>query len=87
MSRSVDNGERGQSGVVLSIRRTDAGVEVTMDDVLLERAGPGRDRLWRHDAFVTFADVSREQLSGAMTDEDLKRFGQFVFGAIAARTK
>ena len=83
--RSSDDGERGPVGILLSLRKDGSGIEVTMDNVALDRATGFRDsrnRLWRHEWFTTFLNLPPEFDRSVFTQEKLANFGLTVLGSI-----
>jgi hypothetical protein len=80
MARSKDDGIRGQHGLCISMRPTNGTLELTLDTVAL--ASP-TSRTWRHDVFVTFADLDLAQARRfSFTDEQLANFGRLALGAL-----
>ncbi len=85
--RSSDDGERGPIGILLSLRKDGSGIEVTMDNVALDRATgfrESRNRLWRHQVFTTFLNLPPELDRSFFTQEKLANFGLTILGSIYA---
>jgi hypothetical protein len=83
--RGSDDGRRGQAGLVLSIRRDATEVELTIDDVTLERSSGvsnSNERLWRHERFVTFLRLPPEMPIDGFSKEQLADFGLTIIGCV-----
>ena len=83
--RPIDNGRRGEAGVLLSIRRNAEEIEVTIDDVRLEKPAGLRnsdERVWGHDRFITFLQMPSEMREGTFSNEQLANFGLTIIGCI-----
>ncbi len=83
--RPSDDGRRGETGLLLSIRRDATEIELTIDDVGLERPSGvrnGNERLWRHERFVTFLQMPPEMPLDGFSKEQLADFGLTIIGCI-----
>ena len=83
--REQDDGRRGPFGVLLSIRRDPAEIEITVDDVALHEPASfenSRNRLWRHQRFTTFLNLPPDLDRSFFTQQKLADFGLTILGCL-----
>ncbi len=80
MARAEDDGARGSRGLCISVRPHAGKLELTLDSVSLNGTN---SRTWRHDTFITFADLDvKEAKEFSFSEERLAEFGRLVLGAL-----
>ena len=80
MARAQDDGVRGERGLCISMRQLEGKLELTLDTVSLDDAAR---RTWRHDVFISFADVDLAQAKRfSFAEDQLANFGRLTLGAL-----
>jgi len=80
LARSQDDGVRGKRGLCISVRPIDGHLELTVDTVTLDDPV---SRLWRHDTFITFVEVTAVQAKRfEFSEQQLAGFGRTMLGAL-----
>ncbi len=80
MARAQDDGVRGARGLCISIRPQGEKLELTLDMVTGGRQSIGT---WKHDVFITFADIDIAQAKRFdFSEEQLANFGRLTLGAL-----
>ena len=64
------------------MRKLGDAVELTVDDVVLKRATP-YPAVWEQKTFVTFAEVTQEEVKDGLSKKRLQDLGHFVWGLLA----
>lgn len=80
--RSKDDGVRGKRGICISVRRVGNDVELTCDDVTLKESVPFR-ATWQQKTFITFAQVSQQEIEEGPSEQRIRDLGHFVWGLLA----
>ncbi len=80
----TDDGERGQAGVVLSLRMMPSGnIGIVMDDVT--NAGNKEKGPWLHDVVVTWKEYEPRALSELkLSESEFARLGHYVLARLLA---
>jgi hypothetical protein len=80
----VDDGKRGNSGVVLSLRKMPSGnIGVFLDDVT--NSGDGSAGPWQHEVVVTWKEYEPKELSElALPEEEFAKLGHYVLARLLA---